>query len=134
MAGESDLGILLQRMQPDLSAEVWGYGVIPAGTAAPEGLAPFAVIREDEGLTVIAPVADLTRHGIGHDGDWAKITLRIHSDLAAVGLTAAVAAALTAEGISANVVAGYFHDHVFVQAGRGGDAMAALARLSGRRP
>ena len=51
------------------------------------------------------------------------------SSLEAVGLTAAVAGALAAEGISANVVAAFHHDHVFVPAGRAAEAMACLARL-----
>ncbi len=61
---------------------------------------------------------------------WARISLTLHSDLAAVGLTAAFAAALAAAGISANVVAGFYHDHIFVPWERRGDAMEALHALS----
>jgi hypothetical protein len=46
-----------------------------------------------------------------------------------VGLTAAVSAALTREGISANVIAAYYHDHIFVpeaDAERALDALRAL--------
>jgi hypothetical protein len=57
------------------------------------------------------------------------ITLRVHSSLAAVGLTAAVAAALSDHGISANVVAAYCHDHIFVPADRAEEALAALRSL-----
>jgi hypothetical protein len=52
--------------------------------------------------------------------------------LSAVGLTAAVSAALTAEGISCNVVAAYGHDHLFVPADRAADALRALERLQDR--
>lgn len=93
------------------------------GTAAdgePLGDA-FALIREDEGVTVIRP-------GKG----WARITLGVHSSLAALGLTARVAEALAGQGISANMIAACHHDHVFVQWDRREDAVSALRALSSR--
>jgi len=53
----------------------------------------------------------------------------VTSDLHAVGLTAAVATALAAAGISCNVVAGACHDHLFVPVDRAGEALAALQAL-----
>ena len=129
MRGENDLSVLLRSMEPLLDPVEMGYGHLPPGQALPPGLAPFAVIAEAEGLTVVASAVELARHGVAHDPGWARISLTVHSDLAAVGLTAALATALAAEGISANVVAGYFHDHLFVQWDRRFDAMTALARL-----
>ena len=60
---------------------------------------------------------------------WARITLQVHSSLAAVGLTARVAESLAARGISANMVAAFHHDHVFVPWARRTDALNALAEL-----
>jgi uncharacterized protein len=54
----------------------------------------------------------------------------VHSALAAVGLTAAVSQALTSQGISCNVIAGYFHDHLLVPIDRVADATRALEELS----
>ncbi len=68
--------------------------------------------------------------GVAYEFVAAWITLEIHSALEAVGLTAAVSRVLTEAGISANVVAGYTHDHVFVPLDRADDAMRALAELS----
>jgi hypothetical protein len=51
--------------------------------------------------------------------------------LDAVGLTAAFAKALTDAGISSNVVAALYHDHIFVQWDRRDDAMKALKSLGG---
>jgi len=70
-----------------------------------------------------------------HRGPAASITrIRVASDqaaaLEAVGLTAAVSRVLTDARISANVVAGYTHDRVFVPQDRASDAMRALAALA----
>jgi hypothetical protein len=78
----------------------------------------FALIREDEGVTLIGP-------GEG----WARITLGIESSLAAIGLTARVSTALTERGISANIVAALHHDHPFVPWDRREEALAALRAL-----
>ena len=58
------------------------------------------------------------------------ITLRVHSSLLAVGLTAAVSAALARHAVSANMVAGYFHDHVLVPSDRAEEALKHLENLS----
>ena len=119
--GETDLKVLLGTMEPVLFAQPYGF-VVWRG-ALPEGV--FATVAEDEGLTVVAPLAVL-----GGGEPWARISLTVHSDLAAVGLTAAFAGALGAEGISCNVIAGVHHDHLFVPWDRRFDAMAALEGLT----
>ena len=130
MQTETSLMRLLRSMAPVLRDEEHGYGHVPGGQMLPPGLVAFATVAEAEGLTVIAPVDALARHGIHHIPGWALISLTVHSDLAAVGLTAVVATALAAGGLSANVVAGYFHDHVLVPWPRRQEAMAILAGLA----
>jgi uncharacterized protein len=90
----------------------------------------FATIREDEGMTVVATTKDLNASSITDASQWARITLQVHSSLNAVGLTAAFATALGNHGISANVIAGYHHDHIFVQWDKRHEAMQALQQLS----
>ena len=124
----SDLQALLAGMQPVLYPGVYGYGCLQPGQDVPPGT--FALVAEDEGLTVVALEADLAAAGLAFQGGWARISLTVRSDLAAVGLTAAIAGALTQAGISANVIAGYHHDHFFVQAAHAEAAMAALRGLS----
>jgi hypothetical protein len=102
-----------------LDAAQYGFESLPNPSAPPEDA--FAFIREAEGTTLIRP-------GKG----WARITLDIHSSLEAVGLTARVATALTEHGISANMIAGFHHDHVFVPWERRDEAMTALRGLSGQ--
>lgn len=95
-------------------------------------LEPIGAVMESEGLTLIVPKCLAEQHGIEITGTFNKITLNVHSSLEAVGLTAAFAKVLTEQGISANVVAGYFHDHIFVQKDVAASAMNALMELSQR--
>ena len=53
----------------------------------------------------------------------------MHTALDAVGLTAAVATALAEHGIPANVIAGFYHDHLLVPEDRADDAVAVLRGL-----
>jgi uncharacterized protein len=130
MSGESNLGALLQNMTPILHDEEYGYGIAPMGTAIPAKLNWFALMREDAGTTVVATITELQKHQIDHTPGWARVSLEIHSSLSAVGLTAAISKALTEVNISANVVAGYYHDHFFVQWSRRMDALTALKSLT----
>lgn len=123
---ESDLAVLLRTMEPVLHPEPYGYGIWTGGVLLIE---PFVTVSEAEGLTVVAPLAEIRAAGMRSD-PWARISLTVHSDLAAVGLTAAFAGALGREGISCNVIAGYHHDHLFVQWDRRFDAVAALGALA----
>lgn len=126
MAAIRDLAILLREMQPVLHEVPYGYGFVASGGALPD-IAAFARIAEEEGTTLIAPQAVLAAAGVASPEAWARISLTVQSDLEAVGLTAALATALAGRGISANVVAGLHHDHIFVQWDRRTDAMQALA-------
>lgn len=117
MSGETDLDRLLAGLTPVLDPVEYRFETV--AEAPPLGDA-FALIREAEGVTVIGP-------GAG----WARITLGVQSSLAAVGLTARIAEALAARGISANVIAAFHHDHIFVPWGRREEALAVLDALWG---
>lgn len=130
MSGETDLSVLIRSMEPVLSINRYGYVSVPKGQTVPAGCSPFAVICEDEGLTLVAPFDELAALGHPSDAEWARISLTVHSELSAVGLTAAFARALGDAGISANVIAGYYHDHIFVPWGKREAAVAALRALA----
>jgi hypothetical protein len=89
-------------------------------------LSPLASFEESEGLTLIVPVESAEKAQIAYESKFKRITLTVHSSLAAVGLTAAVATKLASYGISANVVAAYYHDHIFVQTEKADEALLAL--------
>jgi hypothetical protein len=122
-----ELAELLRCMAPELAEDPYGFGLVQGNGWVPGA---FAMVAEAEGMTVVATEAVLQAAKISHQPGWARISLKVHSDLQAVGLTAAVSAALTRQGISANVIAGYHHDHIFVQWSQRQDAMAALEEVS----
>lgn len=72
------------------------------------------LFREQEGTTLVIKkeLADRLKLDYSFIASW--ITLTVHSSLEAIGLTAAFSTALSEKGISCNVVAGFYHDHLFV--------------------
>lgn len=133
MSGEKRLDKLLSGMSPELlegeyvfcSFEDAAYGDLAE-------LQPVAAIREVEGLTLVIAKDIAAAHDIDFDAVFKCITLKVHSSLDAVGLTAAFSKQLARYDISANVVAGFFHDHIFVQTQSADAAMRALSELSMR--
>jgi hypothetical protein len=131
MSAERDLGRLLSGMQPALHPGRYVFTTV-SGVTAPPGLAPVVTVVEDEGLTLVVQQEDADAARLPYDYVAGWITLRIHSALDAVGLTAAVAQALAEAGLSCNVVAGFHHDHLFVPHARAAEAVALLERLADR--
>ncbi|TCG08599.1 acetyltransferase [Paraburkholderia steynii] len=124
----SDLAELLASMRPELNEGAYIFTSVQPDMDVSR-LAPLATFRESEGLTVIVDELTALREGLPVLFRAAWITLTVHSDLQAVGLTAAVAAALTKADISCNVVAAAFHDHIFVPVERAREALAQLTAL-----
>ena len=128
-AGARDLGDLRANAAPFLHPAPMAVVSLPG--EVPETLRAHVIgtFREAEGLTVYLDAAAAEAAGLAILFRAAWITLSVHSDLEAVGFTAAFAQALAAQGVAANVVAGAFHDHVFVPWDRGQDALSALSAL-----
>jgi len=124
----SSLATLLRSMEPMLHDGIYAYCVV-AGEADLSGLTPVVTVRESEGLTVVLPAAQADEAGLEVVFRVAWITLTVHSDLQAVGLTAAFSGALGMAGISCNVVAGTFHDHIFVPEAQARQALDVLSAL-----
>ncbi|WP_285420504.1 ACT domain-containing protein [Pseudomonas sp. efr-133-TYG-5] len=129
MAGETSLTTLLRSMSPQLNAGEYVFCTLRDGRL-PSGLEVLGSFREQEGLTVIVDRATAERAGLSFDYVAAWITLNVHSALEAVGLTAAFATALGKAGISCNVIAGYYHDHLFVGLADAERAMHVLRDLA----
>lgn len=129
MAGETSLATLLRSMSPQLNTGEYVFCTLRDGKL-PVGLEIVGSFREQEGLTVILERSRAEQAGFSFDYLAAWITLNVHSALEAVGLTAAFATALGRAGISCNVVAGYYHDHLFVGVADAERAMQVLRDLA----
>lgn len=131
MSGVSDLNKLIQTMSPALQMGDFVF-VSVAKEEADELSSERCVMRfsEEEGVTLILSKFDADVFGFNYDASMAWITLNVHSSLEAVGLTAAFSQALGQADISCNVVAGFYHDHIFVPKADAVKAMQVLQELS----
>lgn len=128
MTGETDLTKLLRDMKPELHEGEFIYSLVPLLQKAYE-LEALCIFQEAEGVTVILSKSKADEAALSYSVVCAWITLTVHSSLEAVGLTAAVSKALTEAGISCNVVAAFYHDHIFVPIQDAEKAMQALLKL-----
>ena len=130
MIGASELSNLLATLEPELSASEVVFCHFPGVSF--EDKPPFrslGAFDEREGLTLIVSRSEAEMHGLPFETVLRAITLNVRSRLEAVGLTAAVAGRLAQHGISANFVAAYYHDHVFVPAADAARALEILRTL-----
>jgi hypothetical protein len=129
MTGETKLDTLLKSMKPHCNegdyvfCTVMDFGEINLNRV-------LMFFREEEAITVIIKkeLADNLHLSYSFVASW--ISLEVHSSLEAVGLTAAFSNALAAGGISCNVVAAFYHDHIFVAKNDREKAMKILESLS----
>lgn len=125
MCAVSDLKQLLLSMEPVRHTGIYVFATGALETTI-DPARVVASIREVEGLSVVMARDDALKAGLRPVFECSWISLGVHSDLSAVGLTAAVSRALADAGIACNVVAGTHHDHLFVPADRADDAMGVL--------
>ena len=125
--GETDLAVLIANLEPVLNTGDYVFTSVRDTDSVPGGIA-VCEIKEQEGTTLVLHRTDADTLGLPYDYIASWITLNVHSSLEAVGLTAAFARALGDNGISCNVLAGYYHDHLFVDKK---DAEKALQVLKG---
>lgn len=125
MSPVRDTSAMIAQMKPRLQPGTWSFRTFPdpeqAKTYVPAALASF---RENEGLSLILPAQD------GDEHPMSCITLHVQSALDGIGLTAAVADALTRAAIPCNMVAAFHHDHVFVPTDMADRALAVLITRS----
>lgn len=129
MSGEKDLQKLLKEMKPVLNSGEYVFATVSSVDKIQRTDTLFE-FKEAEGITIILEKnkADILQIPYQFISSW--ITLKIHSSLEAVGLTAAFSTALTKQNISCNVVAGFYHDHIFVDAKDAKKTIDVLTNLS----
>lgn len=129
MTGERNLDVLLATVDP-VGREGTFVFVFLADPSGADGVTAAATVAEENGLSLVVTKRDADIRGWTYDFEAGWITLRVHSALGAVGLTAAASGRLADIGISCNVIAGRHHDHLLVPVGdvpRALDALRALA-------
>lgn len=129
MKAETDLSKLIEGMTPKLNDGAYVF-VTLKDVVQIDRNDTICEFKEEEGITVVIEKnkADLLKLDYEFVLSW--ITLMIHSSLEAVGLTAAISTALTNHNISCNVIAGYYHDHLFVSKQDSKKAVQVLTDLS----
>ncbi len=130
MSGETNLEKLLRTMEPQLNAGEYVFCTIKDSNNV-SLVDCILTFREAEGLTLVMEKGRADKLQLKYTFVAAWITLTVHSSLEAVGLTAAFSSALAAVGISCNVVAGYYHDHLFVDKKDAARAMEVLRDFAG---
>lgn len=118
---------LLSDLKPRLKSGVFVFCSVQN---IPAGLSPLSIFKEEEGLSIICHQSDADTYKLHYDGLMKMITLDVYSSLDAVGMTAVISKALTDVSISANVVAAYHHDHVFVPLEKAEKAVKVLTQIS----
>jgi hypothetical protein len=112
--GETDLQTLLKQMQPVLDDEQMVFCSLPIAEAEKYLTSCQGYYQEQEGITLILKKSLADSERISYDLVFNRITLNVHSSLGAVGFLSRITEILAAQGISVNVVSGYFHDHLYV--------------------
>lgn len=130
MPGITELNELLKSMSPEMQDGDYVFSTVKGSLGDYVHLNPLGSFMEQEGLSLILKAEDADKANLDYAGLFKQITLTVHSSLEAVGLTAAFAEKLTSYGISANVVAAYFHDHIFVSKDKAALALEALNSFS----
>ncbi|TDS18615.1 hypothetical protein DFQ03_0321 [Maribacter caenipelagi] len=131
MAGETDLNILLRSLKPSLNKGNYVFISVKDIQHVSRDIILFE-FKEKEGITIILEQAKADELNFKYEFVASWITLNVHSALEAVGLTAAVSTKLTKNNISCNVVAAYYHDHIFVPIKDTEKAMEILSEFSGK--
>ena len=129
--GETDLHKMLKSLKPILHP---GIFVFTSVSIKDRNLIPNEEIqcefKEKEGISLVLEKKFAEKYNfVKYDFTCSWIQLEVHSSLEAVGLTAAFSNALAKAGLSCNVIAGFYHDHIFVQDDKTNEAMEVLNKM-----
>lgn len=129
MKGETNLTKLITEMKPILNKGDYVFTTVDdlGKINRSDTICEF---KEREGVTIVIEKTKADESQLAYDYIAAWITLEIHSSLEAVGLTAIFSEELAKNKISCNVIAGYYHDHIFVAKKDADKAVKVLMQLA----
>lgn len=129
MYGITDLNYLLRNMKPVLSDREYVF-ITTSKISEISYLNPICFFKEDEGLTIIIDRDIADKNNLNYESVFSKITLSVHSSLAAVGFLAAILRELANAGISVNTVSAFYHDHLFVPSKKANEVVKILKEVA----
>lgn len=129
MQGETNLNTAPKDTRLNCDDIEYGFACSPKPISMEESI--VGLFEEKEGITVIGTLDKLSQLNlVATEGSYARITIEVHTSLELIGLTAILSNKLKEKGIPANVVAGFYHDHIFVPYAQKDLAIESLMELT----